>query len=372
MDTSDTGGIKIDTRRRVAGLDGLRALAALAVVAYHLGLRAAGGGGVGVDWFFVLSGFLVTSVILGELDRSDAVDLRRFYRRRLARLVPALAATLVTVLAVLALVQRSLLADAAREALAAALYISNMTDLGADETNEFFLHTWTLSLEMQFYLVLPFLLIAVRRRGWSERTQVTVCLALAVACAATRAVGANAFDEMPVLISLPIFDLDRFLFGIALAVVLRSEGFARAKRVLAGTALAVAAFVVCAVDVYAGQFWPDGYHSLHNLVICPAIALVIGHVMVSERSILARALAWRPLTAIGLISYSLYLWHFPIFELLRDGVVLDGYDVWRNVAKLPISFGVAWLSYLVLERPVMLGRRARPTPADPAPSPGVA
>lgn len=372
MDTSDTGGIRIDTRRRVAGLDGLRALAALAVMAYHLGLRAAGGGGVGVDWFFVLSGFLVTSVLQGELDRTERVDLGRFFRRRLDRLVPAMAAMLVTILAVIALVQRSLLADAGREALSAALYVSNMTDFGADDTNEFFLHTWTLSLEMQFYLLLPFLLIAVRARGWSERTQVRACLGVAVLCATTRAVGANVFDEMPLLISLPIFDLDRFLFGIALAIVLRSDGFARTKKVLAQSALAAAAFVVCAVDVYVGQFWADGYQSLHNLVICPAIALVIGHVMVSEHSVLARSLAWRPLAAIGLISYSLYLWHFPIFELLSDGVVLDGYDIWRNAAKLPVSFGAAWLSYTVLERPIMRRRRARPAPEDPARSPGVA
>lgn len=352
--------IEIDTSRRVGALDGIRALAALAVVAFHLGLGVAAGGAVGVDWFFVLSGYLVTSVLLGQIERHGAPDLGRFYLRRLRRLVPALLATVVTVLAVLAVFQRDLLADAAREAAASVLYISNVTDLGAGGPPEFFLHTWTLSLEMQFYLVLPLLLVGVARLGWSAPRQVWACVALAVLLAGSRAVGENAFDEVPTVITWPIFDLDRFLFGIALAIVLRSPGFARLKAVFATTWVAALALGLCLADVYAGQHWPDGWFALHNLLICPAIALVVGHVMVAEGSPVTRVLGWRVLTAIGTISYSLYLWHFPIFELLRDGVLVDGAGFWRNAVKLPLAFGVAWLSYLLFERPAM---RRRPAPA---------
>lgn len=370
---ADPDPIKIDTSRRVAPLDGLRALAALAVVAFHLGIGLAAGGAVGVDWFFVLSGYLVTSVLLSQIERTGGVGYRTFYARRFRRLFLALFATVVTVLAVLAVLARDLLADAAREGASALLYISNVTDLGAGGPPEFFLHTWTLSLEMQFYLVLPLLLVGITRLGWTAGRQVVACVVLAVVLAGSRAVGENAFDEVSAVTTWPIFDLDRFLFGIALAIVLRNPGFARVKAVLAATWPAAVALVLCLVDVYAGQHWPDGWYALHDLLVCPAIALVIGHIMVADSSLLSRVLGWRVLTAIGTISYSLYLWHFPIFELLRDGVLIDGFGALRNAIKLPLAFGVAWVSYLLFERPTMRRRHPRPLPSaalDETPGPG--
>lgn len=361
--------IKVDTSRRVLALDGIRALAALAVVGFHLGLEVFGGGEVGVDWFFVLSGFLVTSVLLNEIDRDRTIDVVRFMRRRVVRLVPALAATLLVILGAVALLEPDLIATASREALASALYVSNVTALGAEGIDRFFLHTWTLSLEMQFYLVLPFIVLGLRRLGLAPVRQVRAYIALGVVAAMTRVVGAVAFDTMPAVISWPVFDIDRFAFGIAMAIALRSSGFLRLKLILRSVPLACVLFVGLLADVYLSQFWPHDLRPLHNLLICSAVAVVIGHLLMVPGSQLARVLNLRLLTFIGTISYSLYLWHFPIFELLRADVVFAGDNPVRAAAKLPLSFLVAWISYRLLERPAMRKPRPEPGPSEAASTP---
>jgi peptidoglycan/LPS O-acetylase OafA/YrhL len=342
---------------RLAPLDGIRAIAALAVVAFHLGIGAVGGGFVGVDWFFVLSAFLVGTLLLDQIDRTDTIDLRRFYRRRVGRLLPALVAMVGVMLVVVALSAGELMADAGREAAATVTYISNITLFGVPEHTSFFLHTWTLSLEMQFYLALPFVLLWVRRRGWSDGRLAAGALTFAAAVSALHVVLIVAFPGNVLVDKMPLLDSSRFAVGLALAFGMRGTPARRLHSWCSRWWLAALAAAMMLVDLSVAGHVDVRWIPLHSLAIGVLVAVVIGHVVTQPSAALARFLSLPPLVKIGLMSYSLYLWHFPIFTLLQDGVVIDGHAGLRFGLKMITTAAATWGSWRFVEGRSM--RRAR-------------
>ncbi len=355
---------------RIAPFDGLRALAAVSVVAFHMGLSFAVGGVIGVNWFFVLSAYLITTILIGQLETHGDIDFRKFMMRRLSRLVPALLVLVSVVLLTLVLFARERLASTLREALATVLYISNITSFNPNATERFFGHTWSLSLEMQFYLVLPFVLRAVWRRKWSHRQVAVGAVVVSVICATVRTIGLMIWGEVPLVVHNPLLDLHLFGTGIALAYALRPGTWPQVAAWLTRRTIPMICMVWTLADIYLQPRWPRTLGPVHDVITGLCIAVVLGHVLVALDGPLARVLAWRPLAALGLMSYSLYLWHFPIFELFTDGVLISGHGMIRNIAKLGLSFFVSYASYRFIERPILQRRTSAPRRSlvDPVPA----
>jgi len=350
------------------GLDGIRALAVLGVLLYHADLGWIRGGFLGVDVFFVLSGFLITSLILEELDRSDRVDFKRFYLGRARRLLPALLLMLIVVGAVVALWYRDAAYQFARDSLASAFYVNNWwyiaTDLSYFEEigrPPLLTHLWSLAVEEQFYLIWPFLTFLVYRRF--RRPGVGIfALVLALASTAwmiTMSVSQGFPDFTDP--SRAYFGTDShamgLLIGAALATFWRPGRLSPVVRPGARwliTGLGVASLItVIGFLVFVGEYTPWMYRG-GFLVLALVVALLIAAAS-HPASALGRMMGTQPWRYLGQRSYGLYLWHWPIFMLTRPvlDIALDGF--WLLVLRLALTVGIAELSYRFLEMPIRRG-----------------
>jgi peptidoglycan/LPS O-acetylase OafA/YrhL len=342
-------------------LDGLRAVAVLAVLVYHgrgdLDPRIEHGGFLGVDIFFVLSGYLITTLLIAEHERSGRIHLGAFWARRARRLLPALFLTIAVVISWVALVGP----DRARETLranvvATLLYVQNwhiaIRGLGAGAG--LLSHTWSLSIEEQWYLVWPIAaLLALRWARGRHLVLAGACGALAIASAVWMAV---------------VFEIDginrayhgtdtraqALLVGAALAFLLRHvdvrervpDRIVEGLGIGAGVAL-FAATLLATID--GGYMFHGGY-----LLVALAAALVIVAAVHSDGPV-RRALSWRPLVAVGLISYGVYLLHIPLFGwLTRDRVGFSGPPLFA--LRVVVTGAAATASFFLIERPVRAGR----------------
>jgi len=335
-------------------IDGLRAVAVLMVVLNHLNLGVRGGF-VGVDVFFVISGYLISSMILGEM-ASGAFTLIGFYERRVRRILPALLLMLMISSAVLV---RRLLpweTEAFAKMLLAALFcVSNLfyEQKGGyfDPPEQFraLLHTWSLAAEEQFYIVFPLLLVGIRRWFPSRLRTAIVGLALvslAIAEVVVLRDSRAAFFESP----LRAWE---FLTGTLIAL-----GFANALHNRWQREAASAAGLL--LIVLPGLFYNNGtvFPGLMAIPPCAGAALVIAAGEKGD-SVSGRCLSWRPLVFIGLISYSLYLWHWPIvaFEERSFRMVPLRNAPWTlRLTMLMVSLAAAVLSWWFVERPFRSGR----------------
>ncbi|WP_179187168.1 acyltransferase family protein [Sphingomonas sp. TZW2008] len=332
-------------------IDGLRAFAVLPVVAYHLQLRFITGGYVGVDIFFVISGFLITGILAREVEERR-FSIGRFYERRIRRIFPAmffvLAAATIAAFAILYPLE---LVSYGHSMLWNALFMSNNYFLAT--TNYFamggetkpLIHTWSLAVEEQFYIVFPPLLWVLMRR-WGRGVAAVV---MAVCAVATLGLSAALLASYPsavfYLAPLRAWEL---LIGslLALDVVPRLRGMARE----AGGGLGLL-LVVAPVILYTHA---TPFPGLAALPPCLGTALLIHSGRPDPGAALptlsARFLAWTPFVWVGLISYSLYLWHWPTIVFYRLGVhsVLG---VAEKLALLAVMIALAWFSWRVVERP---------------------
>ncbi len=362
----------------VPALDGIRGLAVLAVVAHHLDHLT--GGYLGVDAFFVLSGFLITGLLVDEAHWSapGRIDLARFWTRRIKRLFPALAIVLVTVVVVEAFVVTAS-ANMPSEPLSALLYVYNWSALadGVDywsalSTPSPLRHMWSLAIEEQFYLVWPLVVVAVfavvRRR--TARTSAGAG-ADAWTATAVRAVGvvAAVLAVVSIVVAQLVHDPDNtlrvyygtdarissILFGAVAAIVVRNlppagpavQRLVGAIALLATCAVGVAWVVLSGTSpvLYRGGLVAAGV----------AVAFIVASLLVAPRSLLARALSIAPLRWCGLVSYGLYLWHWPIIVWLSPGRTgLDGLSLLLLRTAVIVTLTV--LSYVLVEQPI---RRAR-------------
>ena len=337
-------------------LDGVRALAIAAVVSFHLGYF--GGGWIGVDLFFVLSGFLITSLLLGERAATGAVRLRAFWARRARRLLPGL----LLLLAVLALYAWAggpgvVPAQVRSPALASLLYVANWQQLAGGHSYfaQFqapnpLLHTWSLAIEEQYYLAWPLLLLGLawwaRRR--SPRALVSATAALAVASALWMGISAHLLGVDRAYLGTDTRAWELLLGGLG-AMVWPPGRVTRGHRVWAvATPLALGGLAVGAVFAAGppGWIWDGG---LVALAAC-GLVVVTGSVQHPD-GVVARLLGIGPLRWLGRLSYSLYLWHWPVIVVL-NGTTTGLSGAGLLLCRLGAMLGAACGSYYGVERPL--------------------
>ncbi|MBV8949538.1 MAG: acyltransferase, partial [Actinobacteria bacterium] len=348
----------------VPGLDGIRAVAVIAVMVFHAGVPHSKGGFLGVDTFFVLSGYLITSLLLTEWRRTETISLRAFWARRARRLLPALYLVVATVVISWAFFGDVSQRGALRlDALATLGYVANWRFIFGNasyfaptQSAGLLRHMWSLAVEEQFYLVWPLVVLFVLRR-WSLRVFAAVTAALAAV-----SVAVMVAVYRPTAVSRAYFGTDTrahvLLIGALLALGLpRALSRARWRRAITAFGAIGAAFVVWSFTAIDGQgrfFYYGG-----SVLFACAAAAVVAVAVVGEGPV-ARALAWRPLRAVGRVSYGLYLWHWPVFLVVNHGRTgLSG--VVLLTARVAVTAALTVASYELVERPVRrgeLGRRA--------------
>ena len=346
--------------QRIDGLDGLRAVAVLAVVAYHLNAPWMPGGFLGVDLFMVLSGYLITRLLLQESDRTAQIDVPAFWIRRAKRLLPAAVTLVLVVTGVAALVfSADQLGNVRIDALAATFYVANWRfilakssyfDLFSEASP--FRHLWSLAIEEQFYVLWPVVVLAVRRRLGSL---LPITGVLVVASAVWMWALARPGDP-----SRAYYGTDTraqtLLVGCLLAMLLNRSRRQIAPRVagmmlVAALALMVVAFVIVRDSdffMYRGGF----------LAFALISAACVGATALSSGQWIVRALDRRLLSAIGKGSYSIYLWHWPAIVFLspqRLGVGLTA----TNLIRIGSTAVVAFVSYRFIESPIRHRRMSR-------------
>ena len=317
-------GRSFHVTRRLAAIDGLRTLAVLAVIGVHVGLSRFAGGAAGVDVFFVISGFVITGVLLRELDATGTISIRRFYLRRLLRLWPVLAiACAVAVVLALAL-PNGIFGDHVGQIPAALFYVMDFSRMQLPyhaAISATLTHTWSLAIEEQFYLVWAplFLIVAVRMRNLRALQWLTVAVIVAVVVERLL-LYKGLLPSSNRIYNGPDTRADQLMLGCLLAIVLHRRPNLRTSRALR-SALSVLAPLAAAFLVAIVAFVPiDGparyahfYLTAGMTIVALAAAIVIAATVVLERHPLTRVLGARWLSIPGRRwSYSMYIWHFPI------------------------------------------------------------
>lgn len=341
-------------------VDGLRAIAVLSVIFYHAGFGFAPGGFVGVDIFFVISGYLITGIVHRELAAGE-FSLLRFYERRARRILPALFAMLaVTLLIGWFLLSPGQLKALSQSAVSVVAFASNhyfhlKTGYFSPSAAELpLLHMWTLSVEEQFYVVLPLLLMLVMRYRphWTAATLAFALLMSLALCLSleTRDPALNFFFA-----GTRAWEL---LAGGLLAVVIaRGADPARVPRAIRELLSAVGVVGLLGVIAAYGDDTPfPGRYA-----ILPIIATVLVIAFAQRDTVAGRLLSLRPMVAMGLISYSAYLWHQPVLAYLTvwSGTKPSGAPLWTGLAVIMLA---SWASWRFIEQPFRdrrrVGRRA--------------
>ena len=347
-------------------LDGLRGLAVVAVLLFHGGHLA--GGFLGVDAFFVLSGFLITSLLLVEARDRGGIALGAFWARRARRLLPALACIIAAVAAyTLLLAKPDEIATIRGDALATIGYFANWRAVASSHdywalfrTPSPLDHTWSLAIEEQFYLVWPLLVAGmVSRRRFAPAWVLTTSVVLALGSLVWALV---IFD--PANPSRIYYGTDTriasILVGAALAAWLAWRGPARAGRARIG--LEAAALAAMALLALAWTRVTGSSNMLYRggLFVCAiATAIVIAAAVHPRRGPVARLLSLRPLCALGLVSYGVYLWHWPVYVVLDESRAhLAGWPLFA--LRVTTTLAIAVVSYRLVERPIRRGAGARP------------
>lgn len=332
-------------------VDGLRAIAVTAVLLFHFDPRLAPGGFTGVDIFFVISGFLITSIIVKSHAR-DGFSFREFYLRRIRRIAPPyLVVVLATLVAGCVLMRPDDLAHLGKSALWSVLASPNIffwlsldtSYFAADSRQLPLLHLWSLGVEEQFYLLWPIILVGCLQS--LRRRILWPCMAVAIAGSFAYAHHAAALDPSFSYYMLPT-RAGELGIGAALALVPATREPRRdggsLHEIVAITGLGLMAWSIFALD---GNSRFPGWNALPA---CLGAALVI-FADGRRRCLSLAPLRWKPVVALGLISYSLYLWHWPILAFARYLAVQ--LDVRTALALLALILGAAAASYRFIERP---------------------
>lgn len=353
-------------RRYITGLDGIRAIAVIMVLAYHLKLALFKSGFLGVTVFFVLSGYLITGILISEVEEEGTIDLKNFWLRRIRRLVPAVMSMAVVIIFVSAVVNRVIFTKGCKDFLASVLGFNNWWQI-FNKVSYFeaagvpspFTHCWSLAIETQFYLIYPLILLGIyklaksRGEGRAKRgllfAGVTLLLAL-----------------ISVILMIALFnpqqDASRvyygtdtrafsLLFGALLAILWEYRMVPRRLSASVNMVLGSVSFAVLLVMTIAingsSNFWYRGGQFFGTILTVLMVYAVSG-----RKTWLSRFLSNPVLKWIGDRSYSIYLWHYPIILLISKGIKASW---WITLIEIVLSVVLAELSYRFIETPIRHG-----------------
>lgn len=350
------------------GLDGIRALAVLGVMLYHADLPWMPGGFLGVDVFFVLSGFLITSLILEEFDRRGRIDFKAFYIRRARRLLPALLLMLAVVGVAAAFVYRDAAPAFRTDALASLFYVNNWWYIVADQSYFEFIgrppllkHLWSLSIEEQFYLIWPAITLVALKFG-KRRAVLITALVGAIASTVWMAVLSisNGYPDLADP-SRAYFGTDSHIMGLligaALATVWRPGRLP--TRLVPGAKILLTSIGFASLLAIIWVFWQvgefDGWLYRGGFLLFALLVAVLVAMASHPGSPFGAMLGTQPWRYIGQRSYGLYLWHWPVFMVTRPDldIGLDGLPL--LILRFGLTFGIAELSYRFVEMPIRRG-----------------
>ncbi|MEQ8201384.1 MAG: acyltransferase family protein [Syntrophomonadaceae bacterium] len=355
---------QLHSRRYMPGLDGLRALAVLAVIAYHLHLPWAPGGLLGVCIFFVLSGYLITDILLSQWSLSASLNLKEFWRGRIRRLGPAMFTMLGGVMVWVFFYDPSRLSALWNEVLAAAFYSSNwwlifhkvsyFANFGPPSPLG---HLWSLSVEGQFYVLWPLLLGLALRYIHQRGRLIGLISALIIASAAAMAV-----------IYQPGLDPNRvyygtdtrafaLLVGAVLALLWPSRRLSARlslwPRMTLDIAGGAALLAILAMIWRSNQYQSFLYYG--GLLLFSVIAAVLVAVLAHPASRLGRLFGISPLRWLGVWSYGIYLWHYPVIILTSPVINTGGPNIGLAITQTVLSISLAAISWYFIEEPIRHG-----------------
>ncbi len=348
---------------RIEGLDGLRAFAVIAVLVFHLRPSAVPGGFLGVDVFFVISGFLITTLLLRERARDDHIDLPGFWTRRARRLLPALLLVVSTSIAVASLVSSDLLVDIRRQVVGALTFSTNWIEIHAgadyfdDANRSLFVTFWSLAVEEQFYLLWPLMFVGLMALPMTAVARSRIALGIAAASALLMA----AWFDPGASATRVYYGTDTHAFGLMIGVALafafddRSNLLSRPRWQHLRTWVGFAAFAGLAalamvVDSEAAWTYRGGIVAA-SLLTAVMVASLPGRPSAFVRVCKARPLAW-----IGERSYGIYLWHWPILVIviaaLPAGPLEQDPPLTTVVVVLGLTMAASAASFRWVEAPI--------------------
>jgi peptidoglycan/LPS O-acetylase OafA/YrhL len=348
------------TKQRAPGLDGVRALAVLAVMAFHEGIPGALGGYLGVDIFFVLSGYLITDLLVAQRARRGRMNLRGFWTRRARRLLPALAVLLVTVTAAVAVIEPGQL-GALRPALgAAATYSSNwyqalhhvsyFATFGPPAPLQ---HLWSLAIEEQFYLVWPLILGLVLLLAETRRARASIAWAGAAASALLMAILYTPGTDPSLVYYGTDTHATALLVGSAIALtcplarmITAPPELARRLDFIGMAGLAVLAWAVGHFPGADPAVYPAG-------LIIAALAAAALTLAAAAPGTIGSLLSLPPLRWLGVRSYGIYLWHWPVIALTVAILGRQPGNAWLWIIEAAVAIGLAAASWRWIETPIM-------------------
>lgn len=352
----------------IPALDGLRAVAVIAVVLYHMNASLLPGGLMGVTIFFVLSGYLITGILIKEWNRTGTIDLGHFWMNRVRRLVPAIVFMVLSITVLTAFFAPDMLTRLRRDIVAALLFFSNwwfifqdlsyFEAMGAPSPVN---HFWSLAIEEQFYLILPPLLLLLFRkrvkRRWIQRGLVA---AIAISAGLMAVLYDPSGDPSRVyygtdtrICSLLVGSLFAFLFPQARILGHGPRGFSVRQRRLCGWC-GFAAFI----GIVAFMALVNGYSPLlywGGILLVSVLTAVLIVSLVFPPTLLARAFSLRPLVWLGKISYGVYLWHYPLLLLMNPRNFTGEVPWYVYLAQMGVVIAVAAFSYRFVENPIRHG-----------------
>ena len=371
---------RVSRRPGIHALDGLRAVAVALVLADHGGIPGVSGGFIGVDLFFVLSGFLITALLVDELGRTGRISLRGFWVRRGRRLLPALVLMVLAVAAAHEIFPADAVAGLRDDAVAAFFWVANWRFV-AQQTDYFaqggtpspLQHTWSLGVEEQYYFVWPLLLVAVAllAAGLARRGGRRASLGGVRMCVFVLATAGAAASALAAALLASDASRDRVYFGTdtrAQALLLGAAAAALLVRdwpaLVAGWSvtatrwgrwvaqlLPVAGLAVLALAAHLVSGSAAEFHRGALTVVALAAIAVIAPVALHQTGAIARALSWSPLVWLGTISYGVYLWHWPVF-LLLNGERTGWSGPALFVARCAVTVAIAAASWWAIEQPI--------------------
>lgn len=352
--------IKIEKARYLEGLDGLRAVAVIAIIIYHLNPSWLPGGFLGVDTFFVISGYLITSLLLYEYRTKGTIDLKGFWIRRFKRLIPAVFFMVITVLTYTLFFETEMIQRMKQDAIAAFFYVSNWWYIFQDVSyfdsaeSQPLLHLWSLAIEEQFYLIWPLALFLLLKKTKSIKEIFGITFLISLVSLTVMVILAEPMQDNSRVYFGTDTRLQTLLLGVLLAYIwppfkLKQSVDVDVKKWIDGigiTALMVLIYFFFTVGS------SDDWIYYGGLYLISAVTLLLIASSVHPSTILPKLLGNPVFLWIGTRSYSLYLWHYPVIVFMNRHFIQGQIPWWIIILEIMLTVILAEGSYRYIETPI--------------------